>query len=270
MSLVGYQPLVGVLPAEADPAGGPGADAAAGQAALGGPVGRIADAARPASSGRSQGESEEGAAPDAADGPVRAVPEKTSYQLPRTGPHDLPVPAAGLDDRPSEPGVVRGHHVHPVGPGLRVPGRGDGLAQPEGAVLAAFEHDGHTVLHGGAGRSPGDVRPAGDLQHRPGRAVHQRGVHLTPAERGHQGQHGRSWPLVGQPVYRTAVAVSEVRGCLPERVRNDAGGGAGDRQVSYLLQPTAASPGTEQPDAGPGLQPHQRTDGSMNGTGSIT
>ncbi len=47
-----------------------------------------------------------------------------------------------------------------------------GLAQPAGAGLEALEHHGHRLLRGGVG---GSIEPgtAGDIQHRPGSAVHQ-------------------------------------------------------------------------------------------------
>ena len=65
----------------------------------------------------------------------------------------------------------------PMRRGFPVSGGDHGLAQPPGAVVAAVEHHGRDVLHGGAG---GGVHPAwhaGDLQHRPGQSIHQPGVH---------------------------------------------------------------------------------------------
>ena len=64
----------------------------------------------------------------------------------------------------------------PVTTGFTVPGRGHGLGQPTCAVVAAVEHDGQQLLRRGAGGGAvdGDAR---HLQHRPGVAVHERGVH---------------------------------------------------------------------------------------------
>ena len=74
----------------------------------------------------------------------------------------------------SRPGVV--HHLHPRRGGLLLSGGGDGLGQPACPVLAPVEHDGQRILRHGArrGATPGRV---GHLQHGPGGAVHQPGVH---------------------------------------------------------------------------------------------
>ncbi len=56
----------------------------------------------------------------------------------------------------------------PMRRGLPVPGGGDGLGDPKGPVLAAVQQHGRRVLHPGPGGSPGPLRAAGDLQHRPG------------------------------------------------------------------------------------------------------
>src|ERR1019366_6758394 len=58
-----------------------------------------------------------------------------------------------------------GHQLHPHGAWLRLSGRGDRLVQPSRFGLEAVDHDGHILLSGGAGRSPGQVWQAGDLQH---------------------------------------------------------------------------------------------------------
>ena len=54
------------------------------------------------------------------------------YQRPKTtvaasGAQDLALSAARLGDRPAEPGLVCGHHLHPDAAGLPVSGGGDGL-----------------------------------------------------------------------------------------------------------------------------------------------
>ena len=58
----------------------------------------------------------------------------------------LSLPVARPDDRPTEPGVGSRHHLYPDGPGLSLPGRGDGLVQPPRSGMASIEHDGHLVL----------------------------------------------------------------------------------------------------------------------------
>jgi hypothetical protein len=69
------------------------------------------------------------------------------YQRPRTTnpasrTSDLSVFAAGDGDRPSQPGLVRRHHLHPDAARLPLPGCGDGLVDAEGSVLAGVEHHG--------------------------------------------------------------------------------------------------------------------------------
>ena len=71
----------------------------------------------------------------------------------------------------------------PIGAGLPLPGGGHRLGEPGGPGMAAVEHDGHVVLRRGARGGAGALRQAGDLQHRPGRAVHQRGLHRHAGRR---------------------------------------------------------------------------------------
>ena len=68
------------------------------------------------------------------------------------------------------------HHLRADATGIHVPDGGDRLVQPLRAVVAAVEHAGGAVLPGGAGGGVGSG-PAGDLQHRPGLAVHLARVH---------------------------------------------------------------------------------------------
>src|ERR1700749_1672886 len=61
---------------------------------------------------------------------------------PASRPPDLSVFAAGDGDRPSQPGLVRRHHLHSDAARLPLPGCGDGLVDAEGFVLAGVEHHG--------------------------------------------------------------------------------------------------------------------------------
>ena len=65
----------------------------------------------------------------------------------------LSVSAAGSGDRAAGPCVVRRHHLHPGAARLPLPGGGHGLGEPPCAGLAAVEHAGRGVLHGGSGGS---------------------------------------------------------------------------------------------------------------------
>jgi len=69
-------------------------------------------------------------------------------------------PAAGSAHRPAEPGVVRRYHLCADGEGVCVSGRGDGLVQPAGVVVAGVDYDGFGFLRGGAARGHGAARAA--------------------------------------------------------------------------------------------------------------
>ena len=78
------------------------------------------------------------------------------------------------------------------------------------AWRALVEHDGCRVLrrrHRRGARSPW---PAGDLQHRSGQPVHQPCLHCRAEGGRHPDLHGRSWPVDGQRLHRTAVALAQI------------------------------------------------------------
>src|SRR4051812_13763101 len=67
------------------------------------------------------GEPQAGAASDAADGD-RGARAEAEHLAAGAGAQDLPLPAAGLDDRAAQPCLGGGHHVHPNRARLPVPG----------------------------------------------------------------------------------------------------------------------------------------------------
>ena len=107
--------------------------------------------------------------------------------------------------------------------------------------MAAVELDGCVFLRRGAFRGTGTVRYAGDLQHGPGEPVHQHGVRRRSGERRGTGLDGRPWPVDGQRDGRKAVAESEVRNRLSERLRDGNRGEEGHRGVDRLLQRAASA-----------------------------
>ena len=98
--------------------------------------------------------------------PMRLVPicqePKTSKKHPDHKIH--PVSSQGPGDHPPQSGLMYRHHVYPHAPRVPVPGRRHGLAQPEGAELAAANFHGRWGLHLGFEGGAGQIRPAGDLQ----------------------------------------------------------------------------------------------------------
>src|SRR5947209_7811032 len=91
------------------------------------------------------------------------------------------------------------------------------------------------VLCRGAQGSARPVRPARDLQYRPGQPVHQRRLHRHPeAPRDHD-QHGWQGPLHGQYPCRAAVAQPQIRGGLPQRLCQPRRGQGRHRLLAQLL-----------------------------------
>ena len=79
-----------------------------------------------------------GAPPDATAGGARALPAAPDVSA-APGAPDLSLPATRSADHAAEPRVVHGCHLHPPAAGLSVPGRRDGLGEPQGAVLAPVQ-----------------------------------------------------------------------------------------------------------------------------------
>lgn len=59
--------------------------------------------------------------------------------------------------------------------------------------LAGVEHDGRPFLRGLPGRRTQGVWIAGNIQHRPGIAIHQRAMDQAVEGQRHPHQHGRAW-----------------------------------------------------------------------------
>ena len=96
-------------------------------------------------------------APDGASGNLSGAAHQRS--APRAP--GLALSAQGLDDRATEPCLVRRHHLHPGEPRLPLPGGGHGLGEPVRPGLAAVEHAGRELLHRHARRGPDPVDTAG-------------------------------------------------------------------------------------------------------------
>jgi hypothetical protein len=116
------------------------------------------------------------AAADAADGDRRARAEAENEQA-HARPPDLSLSPARRDDRARKPCLGGRHHLHSDRTRLSLP-RGDHrLGVARGACVAAVEHDGRFVLSGCAQGGSGEVRQAGDFEHRSGLAVHLGRLH---------------------------------------------------------------------------------------------
>ena len=71
-------------------------------------------------------------------------------------------------------------------------------------------------LHHGARRSTGAARQTENIQHRSGRAVHQRRLHRHARGCGHRDFDGRARSFHGQHFHRTAMALDQIRGSASE------------------------------------------------------
>src|ERR1035441_6428774 len=94
---------------------------------------------------RARSESQTDLAADASDGTGGRLSEAEAEPAGRR-PQDLPVPAERRDGGARQSGVEHGHHVHPDGAGLRLPGGGDGLVQPVRPELVAVIDIGNRLL----------------------------------------------------------------------------------------------------------------------------
>src|SRR3990167_3453680 len=165
---------------------------------------------------------------------------------------DLPVLAAGYGSPAAQSGLVLRHHVRADAAWVFVSGGGDGLVQSLRAGLGVVEHLGGTVLCRGVGEGAGD-RAAGDLQHRPGGAVYQRGVHRQTSGCRDTDQHGRKGSGAGQRDGGAVVAQCEVRGDISVGLCQWHGGLAGIESVFSVLQHRATASRVRQKNAGRGL-----------------
>ena len=91
------------------------------------------------------------------------------YQRPRTSqPHPAhriyPYLLRDSADHAAEPRVVHGCYLHPPAAGLSVPGRRDGLGEPQGAVLAPVQHARCQLLRRGVARGARSLWPSRDFQ----------------------------------------------------------------------------------------------------------
>ena len=108
---------------------------------------------------------------------------------PGQGSQGLPLFAEGAHRGASQSGVGGRHLLPPDGPRVSLPGRGHGLVQPQGARLAAVQCPPRRLLRRGGGGRARTLRESGEIQHRPGGAVHRRGVHRRAQGR----RYGRVW-----------------------------------------------------------------------------
>ena len=159
---------------------------------------------------------------------LEAIYPKPRLSAAGPGASDLPVPAAGREDRAAGSGLEHRHHLRADGRRVHVPGGGDRLVQPIRDRLAAVEHARRVVLPGDAG---------GGLEAgKPEVFNTDQGVQFTAEafagclERAGVAVSMDGGGVPGQRVRGAAVEEREIRGYLHEatrRCRSCTGGWAG-------------------------------------------
>src|SRR5579863_2312222 len=232
-----------LLPAAAGERGEPAPDAKAGPVVHEAPVFR-----QPQDGRRVRRGPPSCPAADAHFGNRSALPQ-TASESPGSGPSDLSVPATRRSDRAAQPRLEHRYYLHSHAWRLSVPGGGDGLVQPVCAELGTVQHPGDRLLPGRTRRGV-PLRPARNLELRPGLAVHRSRLPGSAQTARHPNQHG--WPrsCARQRFHRTAVALAQVRADLPRRLRQRPRSVPGAGELLPLLQPPAAAPGPRLSDAG--------------------
>ena len=222
----GRGPGVGVPPAGSGGRGDPGAPVAGRPAVHGLPVLRDATGELAPSKAGPRSGSRPGAEPDGGGELADRAPRAAHVES-GGGARGVSVSPWGHGTYCARAGDLFGHHLHPGAGRIPVPGGDHGLVEPVRAVVGAGQHAGGRVLRGRAERGPGAARATGDLEHRPGQPVHERGLPWRAARGRYQDQHGRPGSVDRQPLHRTAVEVAGVRGGVP----GGAGGGHRARRV---------------------------------------
>jgi len=193
-------------------------------------------------------ESETCPATTAADGLGSDIPQAASFNA-GAWPSHLPIPPAQRCHHAAQPGLVERHHIHSAARWLHLPGRRHGLVQPLRAQLGNFDESrcGILLLSVGPGVA---ARTSGNLQHRPRRSIHQRGLHRSARIRKHFDQHGRPRTRPGQCLCRTPVEDREIRGCLSQGLWRSSRCRAQSRTILPFLQWAAATSSVELSNAG--------------------
>ena len=131
----------------------------------------------------------------------------------------ISVPSEKSEDRPSEPGLGDGHHLHGCLRAQGVRDRHRGPLQPQEHGVQRREHDGHAPLRRDAPARGEQIRRAGDIQFGSGKPVHQPGVHGRTEEARNRHQHGRTRPVPRQCQDGTLLVGAEIRGHQAQGLR---------------------------------------------------
>src|SRR3954453_8675731 len=136
-------------------------------------------------------------------------------------PHRVSEPGWLLDPHRGRSALGGGHHLHPAGGGIRVPGGDSGCIFPEGDRMASGPDAGNLTDCGGVGdgltRTDGESGTGPSLRSRS--AVCQRGIYATAVGQRHPDQHEPQGEPLGQRGLRIVYEDIEVRRGVSDRIR---------------------------------------------------
>lgn len=139
--------------------------------------------------------------------------------------------------------MVDGYHVHKATDRERLPDGDNRLVFKEGVELEGVQYDGRAAVRKPSERNDRSIWLPCDLQHGSGKSVYGGLFYQRAGSEQHRNQHGRKRQSIGQYPYRASVAESQVRGYLPETLRDDEGAEGGSRSLLQVLQHGALSSG---------------------------
>ena len=164
------------------------------------------------------------------------------------GASNLSLSTPRIDGIPSESGLEHGHNVHSAPSGFYLSGRDYGLVQPLCFGMGNIGYAGIALLPLGAGLGSA-TGAAGNFQYGPGDSIYQLRFHGPVVGQRHSRQYGWPRPRSGQHLRRTALADSQVRRGLLERLPECEGGNRLPDLLFPFLQSKTNSSGARLQDA---------------------
>src|SRR5215204_580696 len=182
---------------------------------------------------------------------------KAEFKSTSDGSPHLSLSASRCTDRACESSLEQRYHLHPHAGRLRLSGGGDRLVQPFCSQLGDFEHR-RRLARSRCSRWRVMRRcQTRNLQHRSRVTIYQPAVFGTVVRAEDLHQHGRPRSCTGQCLYRKTLAHSEVRACVPARLRHARRVAKRASDILSTLQFSSSAPSSEVPHAGRGLLPKQ-------------
>lgn len=139
--------------------------------------------------------------------------------------------------------MVDGYHVHKAAYRECLSDGDNRLVFKEGLELERVQYDGCAAVREPSERNNRSIRLPCNLQYGSGKSVYGGLFYQCAGREQHRNQHGRKRQSIGQYPYRASVAEPQVRGYLPETLRDDEGVEGGSSSLLQVLQHGALSSG---------------------------